>query len=207
MKRVLVTLFSLAMAAIPLSAQNVDFGVWATSTTLQGDTVIDEANDIAIGFDEEIGFGATADVFWGRHFSTEVGVYAFEAEGEMELGFLDETISLGSLDITPATLMLRAHFGSDRFDVYAGAGGAYVAFGDLESEDLLAGGTESVSIDDETTWAANLGVSIGVTGNFRIGLDAKWIALEGTAIDDEELEELDLELDPLLLSVGLMWRF
>lgn len=206
MNRAAVAVFSLALAAAPLCAQNVDIGIWAVDTSLQGDTVVDEVNDISIGFDEELGFGATADIFWGERFSTELGIYAISADGTMDLGFLDETIELGSLDVTPATLMLRGHFGSDRFDAYVGAGAVFATFESLEREDL-GEGVLVLEIDDVFTWGANVGLSVGVSGGFRLGIDAKWIPLEADAIDEAGIDEVTLELDPLLLSAGAIWRF
>lgn len=207
MNRVIAILFSVAVAAMPLSAQNVDFGLWAVSPELQGDTRIDEASDIGINFDEEIGWALTADYFWTPRLSTELGVYSFSADGSLDIGVLDESVNLGPLDIVPVTLTLRAHFGGEAFDFYIGAGGAYATFEDLESDDLLLGGVEFIEIDDELTWLANAGLSIRLTQSLRLGLDAKWIPLETTAIDNLGRDEVDLELDPLLISGGVIFRF
>lgn len=208
MNRFVASLFSAALIAAPLSAQNVDFGIWATSTTLQGDNLIDEDADIEIELDENIGWGGTVDVFWGSTFSTELGVYGFDADGAIRIGGpLDETIDLGSLDVMPITLTLRAHFGGERFEGYVGAGGAFVTFDNLESDDLLLVGIDSIDIDDETTWLANAGFSVGITGRLRVGVDAKWIPLEALGVDNLGNEEVPIELDPLMLSGGLIWRF
>lgn len=207
MKRAVLLLLSIAVTAIPLSAQGVDIGLWAVHTTLQGENRIDEVDDVSIEFDENIGYGVTADIAWNNLLSTEIGVYGFDADGSINLGFLDETVDLGSLDVMPVTLTLRAHFGGDRFDGYVGAGAAYAMFENLRSDDLAFGGTEFIEIDEELTWLANAGFSVRLGEGFALGLDAKWIPLEADAIDDQGIEELTLELDPLMISAGLILRF
>ena len=207
MNRTIGTLFLMAMVAMPLSAQNVDIGLWAVSPELQGTTVIDEDSDIGIDFDEEIGFGATVDYFWTPRISTELGVYSFSADGTLNIGVLDDTVDLGQLDVLPVTLALRAHFGGDAFDFYVGAGGAYATFEDLNSDELLAGGVDRIEIDDEFTWLANAGLSIRLTQSLRLGLDVKYFPLETPAVDNLDRDEVDLELDPLLLSGGVIFRF
>lgn len=208
MNRAVAMIFSMAVVAMPLNAQNVDFGLWAVSTTLQGENRVDEAADIEINFDEEIGWGVTADIFWSPRISTEVGVYGIEAGGSLDLGgILDESIDLGSLDIVPITLTLRAHLGGDRFDFYGGAGGVYAMFDDLQSDDLRLVGVESIEIDDEFTWLLNAGASIRLTDGLRIGIDAKWIPLEAEGINDLGTDAVPLELDPLMISGGLIFRY
>lgn len=208
MNRPALLILTMALIALPMSAQSgIDIGVWAVSTTLQGDNVINDVDDIEIEFDEEIGYGVTADVFWTDLISTEIGLYGLKSDSTMVLGFLDETVNLGSLDIMPVTLTLRLHFGGDRFDGYVGAGGVYAMFENLRSSDLELGGTEHLDIDDETGWLANAGFSVRITNSLAIGVDAKWIPLDVTVEDDQELEAIDLELDPLMISGGLLLRF
>lgn len=206
MKRAVILLFCAAIAATPLSAQGVDIGLWAVSTTLQGDNAIDDVNSIEINFDENVGYGVTADIGWTERWSTEIGVYGFDADGSLDLGFLDESIDLGSLDVQPITATLRYHFGGDRVDFYLGGGAAYALFQDLKSDDLRAGGTELIEIDDELTWLANIGLSIQITEGFAIGIDGKWIPLEADTLSNNG-EELTLELDPVMISGGILLRF
>lgn len=207
MNRVITILFLMALIAMPLSAQNVDIGLWAVSPDLQGTTRIDEASDTGIDFDEEIGWGLSVDYFWTPRISTELAVYSFSADGTLNIGVLDDSVNLGKLDVLPATLTLRAHFGGDAFDFYVGAGGAYATFEDLTSDELLLGGVERIEVDDEFTWLANAGLSIRLTQSLRLGLDVKYFPLETPAIDNLGRDEVELELDPLLLSGGLILRF
>lgn len=206
MFRTLAVLFSAAIMSAPLAAQSVDFGIWANSTILQGDNRVDDVSDVEIDFDEEIGWGASVDLFWTPRFSTELAAYSVEAGGSMNIGILDEQIDLGTLNVTPVTLTLRAHFGGDRADFYAGAGGAWAMFDDLQSADLEIVGVDAIEIDDEFTWLVNAGTSIRLTQSLRIGADAKWIPLEATGVDTAIGDAVPLELDPLVLSVGLIWR-
>ncbi len=208
MNRVIAMFFSMAVAAMPLSAASVDFGLWVVSPSLQGDNRINDASDLEINFDEDIGGAVTAAILWSPGISTELGIYRFSADGSLDIGgILNDSIDLGKLDVTPITLTMRAHFGGERFDFYVGGGGAYVTFNDLRSDELRLGGVESIEVDDEATWLANAGFSYHLTGKLRLGLDAKWIDLDTTAIDDLGLDRVKLELDPLLISVGVIYRF
>lgn len=206
MKKISVILVGLMLAAAPAAAQNVDLGLWATNLNIS-DTVFDGADDVRLQFDENWGFGVTADIGWGRWLSTEIGLYDLDADGVLAIGgFLEENIDTGRLQMMPVTLTLRAHFGGDRFDGYVGAGLAYVMIDDLESPDLDLIGTRVIEVDDVTTWLANAGFSFRVTRGIALGVDAKWISL--TADTTSNLgEEFELELDPLLISAGIIFRF
>ncbi len=207
MKRTVLLLLSIAMIALPLAAE-VDLGLWAVQTSFEGENTLDDIGEVVVNFDENVGYGLTADIYWTPRISTEIGVYGIDADASLVLGgIIDEIVDLGSLDVMPITLTLRAHFGGDRFDGYIGAGAVYAMIDDLESADLRLGGTEFIEIDDEFTWLANAGFSIRIAGGFRLGVDAKWIPLEVDTIDDQGFDEIPFELDPLMISAGLILRF
>ena len=206
MKRIGVAMALGALAAVPLAGQEIDLGVWVVSPSFQADNVIDAVDAVEIQFDENLGYGVTGDIHWSDLLSTELGVYGFDADGSLVLGFLDEELDLGPLDVMPITATIRAHFGSDRFDVYVGAGAAYVIFDDLESQDLASSGTERIEIDEEVTWLANIGLNFMINEGLGIGVDAKWLSLDADTLS-EDGEAVHLELDPLMISAGIFLRF
>lgn len=206
MKRAALIVTIAALTTLPALAQQIDWGVWAVSATLQGDNLVDPEQRIEINFDENVGAAVTGDIRWGGFLSTEIGIYAFDADGTIDLGVLDEQIDLGTFNVTPITATLRAHFGSGAVDFYVGAGAAYVLLDDLISDDLSSLGTEIVEVDDEVTWLANAGLGWWFSDAFGVGIDAKWIGLEADTLSDTG-EELQLELDPLMISGGLLLRF
>lgn len=204
MKR-LVPLTLVLFFALPVSAQKIDWGVWVSSATLQGNNEIDEVEDIEIELDENVGYGVSADIYWGDLVSTELAVYGLDADGAIRLGFLDEEIDLGSFEYTPITATVRAHFGSGALDFYIGAGAAHVLFDDFDSADLRELGTAPIAVDDETTWLGNIGLKWQFGSEFGLGVDAKWISLEADTVSATG-EEITLELDPLVISAGFHLR-
>jgi outer membrane protein W len=206
MKKFSLIIVGIVLATVPAAAQNVDLGLWATNLSIS-DSTLEGTNDVRLRFDENWGFGVTADVRWGRWLSTEIGLYDLSADGVLAIGgFLEENIDMGRLRMMPVTLTVRAHFGGARFDGYVGAGIAYVMIDDLESRDMELIGTGVIEIDDETTWLANAGFSFRVTRGMALGIDAKWISL--TADTTSNLgERVEFDLDPLLISAGIIFRF
>ncbi len=206
---VLVTTFAGA-----LSAQTLEWGAWATNLEIQGDNVIDPDFGIEIVFDEGAGYGFTVNRYWGNRWSTELGAYSIDADTVVKIGFLDETIEADKLDMVPVTLMLQYHFrGADApFDAWVGAGPVFVFVqNDLNSADLIDNGLGPVEFDDEFTWGANFGFSYHFTDAFGIGVDIKWIPLdldsEGPGSEALGGTEEVLEIDPLMASVGILYRF
>ena len=201
---VLVTTFAGA-----LSAQTLEWGAWATNLEIQGDNVIDPDFGIEIELDEGGGFGFTANRFWGNHWSTELGVFSIDADAVVKIGFLTETIDADKLDMIPVPVTLQYHFmGADRpFDVWVGAGPVYVFVqSDLNSADLIDTGLGPVKIDDEFTWGANIGFSYDFNDALGVGIDIKWIPLDLDSVGPDGVVEV-LEIDPLMASVGILYRF
>ena len=107
---------------------------------------------------------------------------------------------VGTLKHLPPTLLAQYHFNGNGFKPYVGAGINYTRF---SSVNLGAG----ASID-KSSWgpALQVGVDIPLTGNMYLNFDVKKVyistdvALNGNKIGD-------LKIDPLLVGVGLGWRF
>ena len=207
MNRVLAMFFSMAMVAMPLSAASVDLGLWVVVPELQGSNRID-ASGVEIKLDEKIGLAGTASVLWTSGLSTEVGIYSFSTDGSLRGGLAGgNSVDLGELDALPITLTMRGHFGGERVNFYVGGGGAYVRFDDFSSEALRLAGVERIQIDDEATWLANAGASFHLSKNLRIGIDLKYFPVKIRRVQLPSRERVDLELDPLLLSGGVIYRF
>ena len=207
MNRVIAMFFSMAMVAMPLSAASVDLGLWVVIPELQGSNRND-ASGVEIDLDEEIGLAGTASVIWTSGLSTEVGIYSFSADGSLRSGGAGvDSVDLGEVGALPITLTMRGHFGGEQVNFYVGGGGAYVRFDDFSSDDLRLAGVERIQIDDQATWLANAGVSFHLKKNLRIGIDLKYFPVKVRRVQLPSRERVDLELDPLLLSGGVIYRF
>lgn len=198
----------LIVSSVPALAQGVDWTGWVSWAELGSTDLEDPEFDVNLKFESSVGFGVSANWFCWNRFSTELAAMALQADAELGVGGFDQKFDFGTLDLTPITLTFQAHLNPDaRFDPYIGLGAAYVLVDDLASEDLRELGTEAVEIDDEFTFLVNAGVGISITPNFGITIDARYIPLEPAARAIDDPEELVLELNPLIISAGLRWRF
>lgn len=196
------------VSSVPASAQGVDWTGWVSWAELGSTDLEDPEFDVNLEFESSVGFGISANWFWWDRFSIELAAMALEPEAEVTVGGFDQELDFGRLDMMPITLTFQAHLNPDaRFDPYIGLGAAYVMVDGLASDDLRELGTEEVEVDDEFTFLVNAGVGISISPNFGITIDARYIPLEPVARAVDDPEELDLELNPLIISAGLRWRF
>jgi outer membrane protein W len=210
MKSLRIALLLVALAALPAFAQApVDVSVFASWVDAQGDMLFEDGSET--DFESGDGFGVAVNWFWGQRFSTELSASALTMDAGLLLPvdagepFL---FDLGSVDLTPITATLQFHFARDSFiDPYVGVGAAWVMADDLESDDLDQLGVGPIEVNDEVTYVLNAGFGVRLTNFFGLYLDGKYIPLEPAtrAIGDEE--DIDLEINPLIVSAGLKFRF
>jgi len=88
------------------------------------------------------------------------------------------------------------------FSPYIGGGVAYVSgeAGSIDEDEL-----ESVDLENELEFLANAGINIGFTQGFALFVDGKYILYE--ARGEGDAEEDALELNPLIISGGVKFRF
>lgn len=107
---------------------------------------------------------------------------------------------IGTVTHLPPTLLLQYHFDAAGFKPYVGAGINYTKF---TSVDLPAG----VDIKrDSVGGALQLGVDIPLSGNMYFNVDVKKVYLE-TDVSAAGNKLGTLKVDPLLVGVGIGWRF
>ncbi len=107
---------------------------------------------------------------------------------------------IGTFNHLPPTLLVQYHFEAPGFKPYVGAGLNYTQFSGAE---LPAG----VTIDRSSTGGAlQVGADIPLSGNMYLNLDIKKVYL-GTKVYSNGADIGSLKVDPLLVGVGLGWRF
>lgn len=115
------------------------------------------------------------------------------------------TLSAGSAEIgtlkhLPPTLTVQYHFPAGAFKPYVGAGLNYTRF---SSVNLPAG----VDIKRNSVGAAvQAGVDVAVGSNMYLNLDVKKVYI-GTKVSSGGSEIGKFKVDPLLVGVGLGWKF
>ena len=107
---------------------------------------------------------------------------------------------VGTFKHLPPTLLAQYHFPMNGFKPYVGAGINYTRF---SSVDLLPG----VTMDKES-WggALQVGVDIPLTKGVYLNLDLKKVMLR-TDVKLAGNKIGEFKVDPLLVGVGLGWRF
>lgn len=213
MKRILLPLLLLTFP-VAAFAQNsmLDLTgrlVWADPQG-KNDFEDDESN---FDLDSSEGYGVAVNIHWGERISTEVGAYSVDSDATLDTPVTG--VNLGSLEMIPITATLQYHLmGASRIDPYIGGGVAYVLFDELSSNDLRELDIEAIDFEDDFGYLANAGLSLGLTSNIAVNVDAKWISVSSATIarpvggvDDVEGEEVEIDVDPLLISAGITFRF
>lgn len=163
-------------------------------------------------FDRRTGLGAAVNVFWLSTLSIELA--ASWDRPSLDLSAENPEIPrfrLGSVRIIPVSATLQFHpWSAGRLDPYVGAGGAYVFFGDLSSDDLGGTGVDRIRFQNKATFVANAGLNVRLVRRLALNLDAKYIPLRTSSTTIFAVgspESIDLKINPLILAAGLSWRF
>jgi outer membrane protein len=107
---------------------------------------------------------------------------------------------IGTVTHLPPTLLLQYHFDAGSFKPYVGAGINYTKF---TAVDLPAG----VDIKrDSVGGALQVGVDIPLSGNMYFNVDVKKVYLE-TDVSAAGAKLGTFKVDPLLVGIGMGWRF
>ena len=199
--RIGVLLF-VTLCTTPMFAQMGELGLWV-ATSQVGET---RDEDVLIDFDNARGFGISLNQYWGS-FSGELAATALTQEGRLTAEDIDD-IDIGDLDLIPITGTLQYHFAKgSRVSPYIGGGIAYILADDLQSDDLEFLDIGTVEIQDELTWALQAGLDFNFSERFGIGVDAKYIAYTPESASADDDEPIDLDLNPVIISAGVKFRW
>lgn len=122
------------------------------------------------------------------------------------LGKIADTMAL------PPTLTLQYHFiPSGKFRPYVGFGVNWTVFYSEDASSALttAIGPTRVSLDDSFGWAAQAGADIDLSKRFFLNIDVKYIDIDTTATlrTGALVNTVDVDIDPLVVGVGIGFRF
>ena len=149
----------------------------------------------------------TAVVFNGTYFFTpNLGFEILAATPfSHDIKLAADGTKVGETKHLPPTFSLQYHFDTESaFKPYVGAGLNYTLFFDEETTGPLAG--TSLSLDDSFGLAAQLGADFDISDTMFVNLDVRWIDINTDAeLDGAALEEV--EIDPMVYSLTLGWRF
>jgi len=199
-RRSAVLVSILFLTALPLAAQT-DFGAWLTRVS--SSTTHTDGGDIR--FDSGTGYGISIAHRFASRFSLEAAAYELHRNGHVDLAGVD-ALNVGRLHMRPITLAVQWHLAHGAaLDPYVGIGGAYVKTDNLSSDELEQNGIGTVEVKSGFAPMANAGASFAVGHNLAVGVDVKYVRFHSDSGPDTA--RVRLELDPVIASAGLRFRF
>jgi outer membrane protein W len=219
MKKMLLLAMIGSFAAAPAFAQRIEFigrVAWISTTAegvLEGRT---DTNPVRIEIDDKSGWGGAVNLFLTNRFSLEVG--ASWVEPEVLVSVSDDIVATlrgARITMIPLTAVLQYHTGGrDRpWDLYFGAGVAYVLFSDVEGRVDEVGGGDLRRIDFENDYGVvgNVGLNLLLADHITFNLDAKYVPVKSSAnavfATGPERSPTEISINPLIISAGIGWRF
>jgi outer membrane protein len=107
---------------------------------------------------------------------------------------------LGTIDALPPTLLLQYHFDAPGFRPYVGAGVNYTAITNVSL------GTGVDTSRSSTGGALQVGVDVPLSKSLYLNFDVKKVYISAD-VSSNGTKLGTLKVDPLLVGVGLGWRF
>ena len=114
--------------------------------------------------------------------------------------------NIGSLKHLPPSLLLQYHFDAPGFKPYVGAGINYTRFSSVRFDPAVAAALNP-SIDKNSFGGAlQVGVDIPLSKNLYLNFDVKKVYIK-TDVFAGGAKQGTFKVDPVLVGVGLGWRF
>jgi len=122
---------------------------------------------------------------------------------------------IGEVTVLPPALIAQYHFmPQNNIRPYAGAGINYTFFMNEKTTDALTNGLGASSsdmiVDDTFSFLVQAGVDVDINQNWYVNFDAKYFLIDTMAtikVDGTNTYQVDFDLDPLVLGVGIGTRF
>ena len=113
---------------------------------------------------------------------------------------------IGTLKHLPPSLLVQYHFNAAGFKPYVGAGVNYTRFSSVRFDPAVAAALNP-SIDKNSFGGAlQVGVDIPLSKNLYLNLDVKKVYIK-TDVFSSGTKVGTFKVDPVLVGVGLGWRF
>jgi outer membrane protein len=160
---------------------------------------LDSANKDSTGLDLSVNDKTIPEVDVSYFFSPNIAaelVLTVPQKHTLSAG----STEIGSLRHLPPTLTVQYHFDAGSFKPYVGAGVNYTRFSSVNLPDGVDIKRNSVGL------ALQVGVDIPVAKDLYLNVDVKKVQI-GTKVSVSGTEIGKFKVDPLLVGVGLGWRF
>ena len=134
-------------------------------------------------------------------------ILTYPQKHDVALGGTD----IGSIKHLPPTLTLQYHFNpTGTVRPYAGLGLNYTRFSSVKLDaGPVLGGSVPLKIDrDSVGWAAQIGADYKIAPKWFLNVDLKYVAIDtDIRVKANNAKVTKLDIDPLLFSVGVGYRF
>lgn len=206
----LASAIGIAGFAQPVAAEAGDFVVRAGVSSMQTDSESDAISTISrsgIQLEDETTATITAAYFLADTLAIEMTTglpYQHELRGNRRL----QDLGIDKIaDVKSVSTSLGLQFylpNKTMFRPYAGLGGTYTSFYD---EEMKLGGLD-VNLEGTLDCTLIVGTDMALTKNLLLNVDARYIDIDTTAKFSGAIEEdIELEVDPFIYTVGLGYRF
>ncbi|HAJ47189.1 MAG TPA: OmpW family protein, partial [Alphaproteobacteria bacterium] len=112
-------------------------------------------------------------------------------------------INLGDAWVLPPTLTVKYHLPVDGpVRPYIGAGINYTTFWNIDEQPGL-----SMDYSDSWGWALQAGIEIDLGNNWSLNIDVKKIDIDTDVKINGGAITADVEIDPLVVGIGIGYRF
>ncbi len=184
-------------------------GVWLDSDAVFSE-VDSDGNRIEASFDGALGIGLGLERLFSRRFGLELGAIFAEPDIDAGLGGSVFNASNG-VNLTSITLGFNFHLTPDKaVDLYLGPLLAYMTYDDHRFVAQVGDATLSadLSSSDNFTAGAQIGADIRFgDGPWSLNLTARYIDSSLDLITGDDRVTRELDFDPLILGVGVGYRF
>ncbi len=201
-----LTLALLAAAAMATSA-TAEEGKWMIRARALGVVPQEDSSISPIGGKASVDNSLVPEVDFTYFFTDNIAAEVIA--GVTPHNVTAKGTSLGNVDVgdvwlLPPTMTLQYHFTDLAGGVkpYIGAGVNYTVF---FNED--AGALSSVKYDNSFGGALQAGIDIPLQDNWYLNLDVKKVFIDTTAKFNGGAVRADVDIDPLLMGVGIGYRF
>ena len=208
-RRVLFFIAALFFLVIPhqlfAQAGTTEVGFRLSSVDFDDTREIDDDGEEALlEFDEDLGYGISLNHFWTSAFSTEFAIDRLGADLDVSFDG-SPALTVGEAEVTMYSASAQWHFRrASRISPYVGIGAAY--FGsrfDLLLEEEVA----ELDVENELSWIATGGVSFQLSDRVSLAADARYAPYQPEFTDEETGEDESIDINPLILSAAIRFRF
>lgn len=200
--RTLTALTALAVACAALSAQAAE-GPWQMRVRAVN---LDSANKDGTGLGLTVNNKVIPEVDFSYYFSPNLAAELILTYPQKHT-LSSKGAEIGTLKHLPPTLSLQYHFApNDAFRPYVGAGVNYTIFSDVEFAPAVDAALSPSVKHTSLGLSFQVGFDYEISKNVYLNVDLKKVQI-GTKVYSKGTEVGTFKVDPLLLGIGVGFRF